>query len=228
MPSSKQTLSTLPMFQSLDQTEIEKLNRNSITQLYQRKSNIFMEGEDRKAVYFVHSGIVKIYSVDAHGNENIVHYLREGNMFPHSIFFDDDSYPVTAEVVEDAVISALPVHVFEQLLMENQELTKSVIQILGRRIRDLNNKIQEFCANDVNLRIASLLIRLANEHGVEQKNGILINLQLTNQEVAYMAGTTRESVNRLLNQLKKNGTISVKNRKIVIHRLADLQAYIPY
>jgi len=226
MHSNKQTLSSLSLFQSLDKTEMDKLENISSIQLFSKKSHIIMEGDSRNAVYFIHSGIVKIYTVDALGNENIIHYLRQDSMFPYSIFFVEDPYPVTAEVVEDAVVSLLPIQAFEELLLENPELAKRIIQILSQRISLLNIRIQEFCANDVNLRIASLLIRLSEEHGIKNRNGILINLQLTHQEVAYMAGTTRESVNRLLNQLKKSKTISIHNRKITIHQIADLHDYL--
>lgn len=227
MQSLNESLSSLPIFHTMDESELSKLERIANVQTYQKKSNIIMEGEESKAVYFIHKGIVKIYKVDTHGNEQIINFLRDGAMFPHSIFFDDDPYSITAEVVEDATLSVLPIRAFEQVVIENPGIMVKVMHILGRKIRDLQTKIQEFSANDVNLRIIAILIRLTSEHGVEQKNGILINLQLTNQEVAYMAGTTRESVNRQLNQLKKNGIISVKSRKMTVHQLSELQAYLP-
>lgn len=218
-----QMLRKVPIFRELDELEYQKIEEITILHTYQRKSNVFMEGEPRRAVFFILEGIVKVYKTDVHGNEHIVNFLKPGDMFPHVGFFDQSPYPATTEVVEPTELCVIPIKSFEQTIIGTPTIAIKVMRVLGEKILELQAKLQDFGVHDVNYRIVSLLLRLANEHGTQEGNQVQINLPLTHQEFANMLGTTRETVNRLFNQLKKARILTVQRRKIVIQDVHALE-----
>ncbi|MGD8190978.1 Crp/Fnr family transcriptional regulator [Brevibacillus ginsengisoli] len=220
------TLRIIPIFRELDDQEFERLAAITSHHSFQRKANVFMQGENRHAVFFACKGIIKIYKTDVNGNEQIVSFQKKGNMFPHTGFFDQSPYPATAEVVEPAELIVIPLKQFEQLMLETPTIAVKVMRVMGEKIRDLQTKLQEFVTHDINHRVISFLFRLAQEHGSQNKEQIIINLPLTHQEFANMVGTTRETVNRIFNQLKKEGIISMNRKKIVILDPKALQNYL--
>lgn len=219
-------LRNIPIFRELDDLEFEKLGMITSKHSYQRKANVFMQGENRHAVFFACKGIMKIYKIDVNGNEQILSFQKKGDMFPHTGFFDQSPYPATAEVIEPAELIVIPLKQFEQLMLETPTIAVKVMRVMGEKIRELQSKLQEFVAHDVNHRVISFLLRLAQEHGSTDKEHIVINLPLTHQEFANMVGTTRETVNRIFNQLKKEEILSMNRKKIVILDMEALERYL--
>ncbi|MCR8643209.1 Crp/Fnr family transcriptional regulator [Paenibacillus sp. N1-5-1-14] len=219
-------LASLPVFSELNEHELRQLANIAHTYTIPRKSNLFNQNDPRTSTFFILSGIVKLYKVDAVGNEHTLNFIKAGEMFPHTGFFDDSPYDVSAETVEETIISVIPIQAFEQLLIENPVISVKVMRMMGRLVRELQTKLQEFGSGDVNLRVASVLQQLSSKHGVDQPEGLLINLPLTNQDVASMASTSRETVNRFLNQLKKLDIIAMRKHKITILNMVALSAYL--
>ncbi|WP_134686371.1 Crp/Fnr family transcriptional regulator [Brevibacillus migulae] len=219
-------LRNIPLFRELDEQEFGKILQIAIPHTYQRKANVFMEGEKRTAVFFIQEGIIKIYKTDINGNEQIVNFLKKGDMFPHVGFFDQSPYPATAEVVETAELIAIPIQLFEQTLLEVPSIAIKVMRVLGSKILELQHKLQAFSVHDVNYRIISILLRIAHEHGKQNGNVIQIDIPLTHQEFANMVGSTRETVNRLFNQLKKEEIIAINRKRITILDVEALEAFL--
>src|SRR5690606_37376908 len=98
------------------QEELEHIWGISIQRSYRKRTIVFTEGADKEAVYFILDGLVKAFKTDENGNEHIVSFLKTGDMFPHTGFFNQNPYPATAEVIVDTHLLAIPVRSFEQLL----------------------------------------------------------------------------------------------------------------
>lgn len=218
-------LRSIPMLHELDSAEFTKLSTITLMQTSPRKSNVFTEGEPRTAVYFICQGIIKVYKVDPNGNEQIVSYLKKGEMFPHTGFFDPSPYPATTEVVETVELLVIPIKAFEQLMLDTPSIAIKVMRVMGAKIRELQAKLQDFVVHDVNRRIISVLLRLADEHGIEEKGQRIISLAVTQQDIASMAGTTRETVSRLFQHLRKDRLIEMDRKQIVILDFDLLQSY---
>lgn len=209
-------LRKIQLFVELDEQELSRLDEITLKRTYRKNAHIFMEGEPRQAVFFIQKGIVKIYRIDPDGNEQVVSFLKEGDMFPHTGFFDAMPYPANAIVVEATELFVIPVNAFEQLILDMPSIAIKLMRVMGQKIRELQSKLYEFVTQDVNRRIVSFLIRMAGEHGQNENGSIRIDIPLTNQEFANMVGTTRETVNRVMNHLKKNGIIEMSRSSIVI------------
>ncbi|WEK53255.1 MAG: Crp/Fnr family transcriptional regulator [Candidatus Cohnella colombiensis] len=215
-------LKQLMLFQDLNDEELARIEDIIIAHQHAKKSTIFNEGSEKEAVFFIQSGLVKAYKTDENGNEQIVSYLKSGDMFPHTGLFNQSPYPATAEAIVNSVIWAIPIRRFELLLMDTPSIAIKILRVMGDKIRELQEKLQVLSGQDVKNRIISFLILLAEQHGQQKDNTITINLPMTHQEFANSVGTTRETVNRLLNQLSKDNLLSVDRNRFIIKDMDGL------
>ncbi|RED77441.1 MULTISPECIES: Crp/Fnr family transcriptional regulator [Cohnella] len=214
-------LHQVPLFHDLNPQEMARVEEITISRSISRRSVVFTEGSEKEAVYFIRNGLVKTFKTDENGHEQIVSFLKTGDMFPHTGFFNQNPYPATAEAIVDTQLLAIPVKMFERLMMNTPSIAIKMMRVMGDKIRELQEKLQVLSGQDVKHRVLSFLLQLAEHHGDMKDNKITINLPMTHQEIANSIGTTRETINRLLNQFNKDELLEVDRSRIVI---IDLEA----
>lgn len=208
----KKVLADFTLFRELNDFEITKISDIAIAREWKKQSHVFLQGDPLENVYFIYDGKIKIYKSDINGKEQIVAIAKKGEMFPHVGFFRKGDYPAYAEVLEPSTLIAVPISKFEAVLIENPELCIKVFKVLGEKIVDLQNRLEEQILNNTYEQIIKLLIRLAQKHGNEQEDGtILLKSEFTNKDLANMIGTTRETISRTLTKMKKDELIEVDN-----------------
>lgn len=206
----KRVLADFTLFRELNDFEITKISDIAIAREWKKHSHVFLQGDPLENVYFIYDGKIKIYKSDINGKEQIVAIAKKGEMFPHVGFFRKGDYPAYAEVLESSTLIAVPISKFETVLIENPELCIKVFKVLGEKIVDLQNRLEEQILNNTYEQIIKLLIRLAQKHGKEQEDGtILLKSEFTNKDLANMIGTTRETISRTLTKMKKDELIEV-------------------
>lgn len=206
----KKVLSEFSLFRELNEEEMDKIVDISITREWKKGSHVFLQGDPLESVFFAYSGRIKVYKSDVNGREQIVAMLKRGEMFPHVGFFRKGEYPAFAEVLEAATLIAIPIIQFEKILIENPELCIKVFRVLGEKIVDLQNRLEEQILNNTYEQIVKLLIRLARKNGKELEDGnIWLKAEFTNRDLANMIGTTRETVSRTLTKMKRDELIEV-------------------
>lgn len=226
MTDMLETLHSVPLFKGLTEDEIEKLSMITTRRQFHKRTYVFMEGEDRDAVYFIQKGAVKTYKVDKDGNEQVINFLQAGEMFPHVGFFDETPYPATAEVIQDAELLVIRIDEFDKLLVSQPQIAIKVMKIMGQKIGELARRIQDFISQDVQHRMIHQLVRIAEETGVQRKDGsIYINMPVTNQDFANMVGSSRETINRVINLLKKDEILDTTRKGITIYDLEGLRNF---
>src|SRR4051794_24905645 len=206
----KRVLADFTLFRELNDFELKKITDIAIAREWKKHSHVFLQGDPLENVYFIYDGKIKIYKSDINGKEQIVAIAKKGEMFPHVGFFRKGDYPAYAEVLEPSTLIAIPISKFETVLIENPELCIKVFKVLGEKIVDLQNRLEEQILNNTYEQIIKLLIRLAQKHGKKQEDGtILLKSEFTNKDLANMIGTTRETISRTLTKMKKDELIEV-------------------
>jgi CRP-like cAMP-binding protein len=196
-------LSNVPLFKELSYQELEPFVQIAQTRFYKHKMYVFMQDDQLDRVFFIHSGKVKIYRTDFSGKEQIISILEPGEMFPHAGFFRHGKYPAHAEVLEDAYLVVIPIDKFEEILISYPELCIKIFKVLGEKIVDLQGRLEAQVLHNTYEQIILLLIRLCKSNGEKNEQGYKLTTQFTNRELANMIGTSRETVSRTINQLKK-------------------------
>ncbi|MBT2690073.1 Crp/Fnr family transcriptional regulator [Bacillus sp. ISL-47] len=201
-------IGSVPLFKELNKEELAPIVEIAQTRFYKQKMYVFMQGDPIDRVFFIHSGKVKIYKTDFSGREQIVSVLEAGEMFPHAGFFRKGLYPAHAEIMEEAQLIAIPIDRFEQILISYPELCIKLFKVLGEKIIDLQNRLEEQILHNTHEQIIMLLLRLCKTNGVKADEVYKITTHFTNRELANMIGTSRETVSRTINHLKKKGYLA--------------------
>lgn len=213
MKSIPSLLQEVHLFKELTEHELASIAGLAQKREYREKMLVFMQGEPLKCVYFIASGLVKTYKTDLQGKEQIVAVLQAGDMFPHAGFFRKGDYPAHAEIVKDATLIAIPIMEFEHLLLQNPKICIKLFRVMGERIVDLQNRLEEQVLHNTYEQIVMLLLRLSQTHGTKTNNEyIQLNTHFTNRELANMIGTSRETVSRTLTRLKKKGSLLIDQK----------------
>jgi CRP/FNR family cyclic AMP-dependent transcriptional regulator len=208
----KKVLSEFSLFRELNDYELTKVTDIAIPKEWKKHSHVFLQGDPMENVYFIYEGKIKVYKSDVNGREQIVAIMKKGEMFPHVGFFRKGDYPAYAEVVEPSTLIAIPISKFENYLIENPEVCMKVFRVLGEKIVDLQNRLEEQILNNTYEQIIKLLIRLGKNHGKKlDDRKILLKAEFTNKDLANMIGTTRETISRTLTKMKKDELIEVND-----------------
>src|SRR5690606_10954510 len=105
---------------------------------------------------------------------------------------------------------------FMRYLAENPEFALHVLKTLARHIRRLNTQLADIFFLDLPGRLARVLLNLAEQYGRRVSDGIVIELSLTQTDLAEMTGATRVSVNKALGRFRRSGWIRVNGRQVTV------------
>lgn len=183
---------------------------------------LFREGDTADGIYLIHSGKVRIGKITPDGRELTFRICGAGDFISEVMLFCNFSiYNVHAKVLEDGTYSKIKKEDLEEKLLLNPTLNIEVMKQMSIDQQKSQSKFRDLILHGKKGALYSTLIRMTNSYGIQQSDGILIDIAFTNQELANFCGMSREVVNRLLSSLKKDGKISIIDGKILIH---DLQA----
>ncbi len=190
----------------------------------EKNTFIFQEGMEAEEMYVILSGKVQISKITSDGRELSLRICGKNDICGElTLFTHSPKYLLSARVLEDAEIAAINKDALEKEIFQNSSLALEFLKWMSDHFRKTQTKFRDLVLNGKKGALYSTLIRMTNSYGVEVQNGILIDLPLTNQELANFCGTSRESTNRILNELKKEQIISIKKSKIIVHNLQYLR-----
>ncbi|WP_338473076.1 Crp/Fnr family transcriptional regulator [Niallia sp. XMNu-256] len=185
---------------------------------------LFHEGEKAEELYLILSGKVQISKVTADGRILTLRICGESDICGElTLFTDEPKYLLSAKVLEDGEMAIIKKEVLEKTIFENSALAYEFMKWMSDHFRKTQTKFRDLVLHGKKGALYSTLIRMTNSYGVHKKDGILIDLPLTNQKLGDFCGTSRESTNKTLNELKREGIISVVKGKITIHDLQYLK-----
>lgn len=205
------------IFKDLKDYEIEPMADYAEFKKHPRETMLFLQNEPITKVFFLIKGQVKVFRTNFDGKEQIVNLLQRHDMFPHQGFFRDSLYPANAEIIEESEILTMELTDFEQFILLYPSVSEKVFQMLGELISDLQNRLEAKILFTAHEQIMMQLMRLTKIHGKklnDQEYKIMIHF--TNQELANIIGTSRETVSRTLTLLRKDQLIKTDDDNLYI------------
>lgn len=185
---------------------------------------LFQEGMESNEIFVILSGKVLISKLNSDGQELTLRICGENDICGELTLFTTDSrYLLNAKIIQSGKIAIVKKPVLEKEILSNNELGFEFLKWMNDHFRKTMTKFRDLVLNGKKGALYSTLIRMSNSFGVNTDKGILIDYSITNQELAGFCGSSRESVNRFLNDLKRDGIISFKKGKITIHDLEYLK-----
>lgn len=215
-------LKQIPLFSALDEGEIDRIYYLLKRKRFKKGDIIITEGEKGDEFFVIETGQVKVTRRSLDGREKILDILSNGSFFGELAVLDRMPRSATVEAMSD--VSSLTLHKddFIPLLEQMPSLAIKIIKVLSQRLRDADSQIEDLTFKTSREKIESLFIRLRDYYGVPHSAGTKLTIQLTHQELADMAGCSRETVCRFVNELKNRDLLSIdRKRHYIFHEKND-------
>lgn len=194
---------------------------------YKKGNFLFREGQEAKEMYIILSGKVQISKMNAEGKELNLRLCKENDIVGElTLFTVGPRYLFNAKILEDGEAAAINIENLEHILFNNSQLAYQFLKWMNDHIRKTITKFRDLVLHGKKGALYSTLIRLCNSYGIEKEDGIYINVPITNQDLANYCGTARESVSRMLGELRDEGILSIDRKRIIIHNLQFLKQEI--
>lgn len=217
-------LKRIDLFKNLSDQELSELGAHISSESFKKKETIFHEGEPPEWFYIVASGKVKITKLSHEGKEVILEIIQPGDIFGGVAVLKNISYPANAVTMEDTEVLKISRKNLMRILDRFPNFMYCIALQLGDRMKSSYDSLKNIALERVEARIAALLLKLAGKVGVETKDGLMIDMRLTKQDVADMVGTTVETSIRTFTKFKKQGLVYDLDGKIVIKDKRGLTA----
>jgi len=220
-------LKKINLFKNLSDDELKELENYTTTAMFRKKEDIFTEGDAPEWFYIVTTGKVKVTKISHDGKEIILEIISPHDIFGGVAVLRNIPYPANAVAMEDSEILKISRKNLMRLVDRFPNLMYFIALQLGDRMKSSFDSLKNIALERVEARIAALLLKLGNKVGVETKEGLMIDMRLTKQDVADMVGTTVETSIRTFSKFKKEGLVTDSDGKIIIkdrERLAALSS----
>jgi CRP/FNR family cyclic AMP-dependent transcriptional regulator len=205
-----------PLFEGLDDEDAKALRRQMAEVKLSRGEHLFMEGDAGDRLYVVLEGKIKLTRAAADGRENLWSVIGPGEMFGELSLFDPRPRTSTASAVTDATLAALAHDALRPWLLERPEVSMHMLRALARRLRRANDVTADLVFTDVPGRVAKNLLDLAERFGEQQRDGLHVHHDLTQEELAQLVGASRETVNKALADFAARGWLQISARSVLI------------
>lgn len=182
------------------------------------------QGEDAKQVYVVLHGHIRVMAGSAAGRGVVLAVCGPGEILGELSAIDGRPRSATLEALDAVDVLLIPAARLPGLCDLHPRIAWSLLLVVARRLRDTDRERAEYGGGTSTQRIVALLLDLAERWGQPCEDGILIDTPATQQELAETASTSRESMARVLRQLRKRGLVTTSRRRIVIHDIDGLRA----
>ena len=215
-------LKGVELFSELNEEQLGMIANLVIVKNFNRDETVVLEGDDSvQALYLIATGSVQVYMTGIDGRETILSFLERGDFFGEMSLIDGEPRSASVRTVTDATLLVIHRESFLSLLRKTPEIAMALMSELCKRLRKANKQIGSLSTMSVSGRVAGTLLNLMQERGVRihTDNGSMVTVihnRPTQQQLADMSGTTRETVSRICSLLVRANAIAMTGKDIVI------------
>jgi CRP/FNR family transcriptional regulator, cyclic AMP receptor protein len=216
MSQAHDALSEAPLFDALNEEDSRALRAMVLVVKLNRGERLFAEGDKGDQLYIIISGKIKLTKAAPDGRENLLSVHGPGEMFGELSLFDPVPRTASATAVTDAELAALAHEDVRTWLSSRPEVAMHLLQALAQRLRRINEVKADLVFTDVPGRVSKALLDLAERFGVQNSDGIQVNHDLTQEELAQLVGASRETVNKALADFAARGWIQLAAKSVLV------------
>jgi len=191
---------------------------------YPKRQQIIKEGTLVTGVYFILSGAVKVIKEGLNGRNQIIRIAKSGDILGHRGYRDDMTYPISAVSLEKTRVCFIEYEAFNALLQLNPQFTINLLHLYADELTNVEARLRNMAQMSVREKVAESLIWIFNIVSTDSYGGL--NITLSRQEIAEIAGTNADQVSRELTSLIKEGIILSKGKQIIIKDFDKLKGII--
>jgi CRP-like cAMP-binding protein len=211
MSERTQVLRAIPLFQTLEDRNLQEIADLLIDRKFPKNATIFEEGVGGDYMYVIKEGQVKVTKMSEDGREKILEILGPGDFFGEMALLDREPRSASIKTTRSCVLLALSRNDFLGLLRNNPDISMELIRVLSRRLRETDEQVRGLLFERVEGRTRRVLRRLASDP-VPGQPELRSTPALTHQQLADLVGTSRETITRVLKDLKDEGWLAQRGK----------------
>jgi CRP-like cAMP-binding protein len=216
-------LRNVPIFTDLSDSDLNRIASNMVSRDYEKGQMILLEESTGETFFIMTSGTVKVTRLSDDGREVILALLGESDFFGEMSLLDGEGRSANIVANEDAEVMTLSRRDFLECLETYPKIAIALLEELAVRLRKSDQQIESLSLSDSEQRIGITLIRLAEERGTIKRGDVTVQNLPYQQDIANMAGTSRETVSRTLKLLEDKKLVKRNGGDITIFNFNDFR-----
>jgi CRP-like cAMP-binding protein len=212
----RELLKGVSIFANIDDHALEELSKLVMSKDYAKDALVFGQQEPGDALFIIARGRVKVVLYGESGKEITLSFFRQGDFFGEMSLLDDMPRSANVLTTEESTLLILKREAFKNHLEANPATAINVLAELSKRLRKADEIIGNLALLDVYGRVARVLMDLAEREGEPVEDGIVIQKRPTQQDMASMVSTSRETVSRALNEFQKRGLLEMDGKRVIL------------
>ncbi|CDP86177.1 MULTISPECIES: cAMP-activated global transcriptional regulator CRP [Mycolicibacterium] len=211
-----EVLARAGIFQGVSPDAVAALVRQLEPVTFRRTEVVFTEGEPGDTLYIITAGKVKIGRKSVDGRDSLITLMGPSDMFGELAIFDPGPRTSTVTALTEVKAVVMSRTVLRSWIADRPEIAEQLLRVLARRLRRTNDNLSDLIFTDVPGRVAKQLLYLAQRFGSRDGTALRVDHELTQEEIAQLVGSSRETVNKALSDFAQRGWIRVQGRSILI------------
>jgi CRP-like cAMP-binding protein len=207
----------------LSELESEHLLSRSTSKEWGRGEIVFGPASTPRSVYLLEKGLVRIFRVGEQGGEVTLGYVRPGEVFGELEAISDRARESFAQAIRPSLVWRIPIPELRRLMGSSPYLAVHIAEQMERRFKRVESRVESLALRDLRSRLGLVLVELAEDFGREVGGEVLIDLPLSQHDLATLVGASRQSVNQCLRDLHARQRIAYRKRRIALLDLAALR-----
>ncbi|BBZ35738.1 Crp/Fnr family transcriptional regulator [Mycolicibacterium confluentis] len=210
------------IFQGVAPDAVAALARSLEPAVYPRGHTVFREGEPGESLFIITSGKVKIGRRTPDGRESLITLMGPADMFGELALFDPGPRTSTVTTLTEVEVVIMDHDALRSWIRDRPQIAEQLLRVLARRLRRTNDSLSDLIFTDVPGRVAKQLLDLAKRFGVREGESLRVDHELTQEELAQLVGSSRETVNKALSDFVQRGWIRRQGKTVFIDDAARL------
>lgn len=198
----------------LSHKDVIDLGTNLSMEYFKKGDKIGLKRNNQCDVYFLKLGALKIIHLNDNGEEVIKYIINEGEIFGILGLTEGENINDYAVAMEDAVVSIIDADTLKKMMNDNPELNNYLFKLAGSRINKLERKLESLIYKDAKTRIKDFILDYIIDFGVRHEGYVVAKNLLSNKEIGKLTSTSRQTVNKVLNNLKLKQIIDFDEKSI--------------
>lgn len=213
----RELASKIPLFTGLSGREVQAICARMIPRKFKAGDVIVHQDDDEGQTFFIiASGVVHVCVCTGEGNQSVLATLHKGDFFGEMSLLDREPRSASVVAAQECELLMLYRREFLDILHRYPKMTIQMLTVMSRRLRKADRHINTLSLLSVFGRVAEVLLQLAKERGRRSGDVVVVPDRPTHQVIADMARTSRETVSRILSQLRKKHLIAINGKQLVI------------
>lgn len=210
------SLKYIPLFSELEDDDLQAIAKVAVRQSFRKDNMVLIEEEVGSTMFIILDGRVKISRISDEGREVILSIMSEGDFFGEMSILDGQARSANVVTLEDSTIMIIHREDFLRMMHDFPQIAINLLKELAHRLRRSDSQIKSLSLQNATGKVASTLLRIADDSGKIHLGQVEIPKLPPQQDLANMAGTSRETISRVLKSLSEKGYLRKEGNRLII------------